>query len=1134
MTRTVTFQEAEGLTGQVRHWAYNSADAAGTRAVRDSLLPRLHGRRQAVFRFQMAIQNVAFAITRRGIRVDQERRKTVITLLEDQIEAALAAVNEHPIVRAFWDSEEKETGACPTPTRKDGKHKWSKPDEAISDVDERERARACGDCGAPRIRPVPFNANSSAQVQRLLYDLLNIPPQLNKKGEVSGDEEVLERIAQKWHSLAPRDLRKRFPEGGDLIGWEPNEAEEKEGSGILHVRSLKKQLGEVKAPLSADGRYMTTINIAAAWCVTGDHEVLTREGWCRIDAWDDKTQIMVGDGTHLWFDEADRIKFSGVHSVVSVDSNRVSLLATPEHRMPWRQRWNGKVVVARANEGKRLDGILAGGAFEEATTTAWRTRIVVATQADGAIKHNKIQFRFRKERKIARLRSLLEASPLSWSTGVHGDGATWFRVDNAPAWMREAKTFGPWCLSHDPATFVDELVHWDGTGSPIGSVVYSTRRSENAAWAATMAHLCGRFASVSKLQNRVYKVHISVSQLGVVHPWEYSRAIAEDGVYCATTKPGFFLVRRHGKIHLTGNTGRASSSKSPRKLGGNTQNKSERIRPVFIADPGYELANADLMQAESLDLAYEAECEPYIRAHDEDLHTYVTRLIFPGLPWTGDMATDKQIAKTSPPWDSAPGHNYRWYTKRNCFADHCKLLTPGGWRRVDEIDDQTAVASWAPDDTVKFEVPTGWTREPFAGDLVHLEGRNLKTTVTPNHRLPYINNGVLRERTAGNKPNSGRFPVNGILDTGMPKPMARLRAAVWADGSHPNQGGTHQTVFSFRKERKINRLRGLLEAADLDWREVPATNGTAFTVFAKLEKALTWDLLSWDLESRRAFLDELPHWDGDQELRVFNSDLDGLEIIQAVAHVSGWAATIAPHVKPRENEKQTWVVHLRERHHGDWSRVTSEAVPYDGIVYCPTVSTGWLLTREGSTVSVVGNSHGYGYGVSPQGTARIVHGKVADAVEAHRKIDEAFPCIKDTYHARLQDRVRRGLPIVTPLGREIRLMGRPWDQATFRQAYSASPQATVSDLVWIAGYHIYRDHDPHLIQILGNGYDALLMQWRPEDREEALKAVVEAMEIPVDMPGGRTMTIGVEVSVGKNWGKYNKHTNPDGQKEIYP
>ena len=112
-------------------------------------------------------------------------------------------------------------------------------------------------------------------------------------------------------------------------------------------------------------------------------------------------------------------------------------------------------------------------------------------------------------------------------------------------------------------------------------------------------------------------------------------------------------------------TGRWSSSKNPEGYGSNLQNVAERHRNIFIADPGMELFYADLEQAESRAVAYLSGDEAYIEAHlSGDVHTFACRRIWPDLPWTGDMARDKAIAKASPPWDPVPGHDWRFQAKR--------------------------------------------------------------------------------------------------------------------------------------------------------------------------------------------------------------------------------------------------------------------------------------------------------------------------------------------------------------------------------------------------------------------------------------------------------------------------------------
>lgn len=97
-------------------------------------------------------------------------------------------------------------------------------------------------------------------------------------------------------------------------------------------------------------------------------------------------------------------------------------------------------------------------------------------------------------------------------------------------------------------------------------------------------------------------------------------------------------------------TGRFSSSLSDFGTGTNLQNIEERLRRVFVADPGYKFAYIDLEQAESRlvgaiewnlfnDPRYLDACE------SGDLHTSVCRLAWSDtLDWTGDLARDRTVA----------------------------------------------------------------------------------------------------------------------------------------------------------------------------------------------------------------------------------------------------------------------------------------------------------------------------------------------------------------------------------------------------------------------------------------------------------------------------------------------------------
>lgn len=178
--------------------------------------------------------------------------------------------------------------------------------------------------------------------------------------------------------------------------------------------------------------------------------------------------------------------------------------------------------------------------------------------------------------------------------------------------------------------------------------------------------------------------------------------------------------------------------------------------------------------------------------------------------------------------------------------------------------------------------------------------------------------------------------------------------------------------------------------------------------------------------------------------------------------------------------------------------------------------------------------HGSTYGQSPYGIARLMHIPVRVAQDAQRAFFFAFPRLRE-WQRYIYARVVEGLPIVTPFFREVTLLGRPWDEHTYKQGLALTPQSAVGDILNTALFRVYSKYDPDLLELLAQIHDAILLQWREEKEEEALKALDECMTVstPItDIYGTtRVCTIGHEVAVGWNWGKQSPD-NPRGLVEL--
>lgn len=116
-------------------------------------------------------------------------------------------------------------------------------------------------------------------------------------------------------------------------------------------------------------------------------------------------------------------------------------------------------------------------------------------------------------------------------------------------------------------------------------------------------------------------------------------------------------------------TGRFSSSLNDFGRGGNMQNIEERLRRIFVPDPGMKFANVDFEQADSRNigaLCWNVFRDPsYLDACESgDLHTTVAKMSRPDLPWTGDGKLDRLRAEEP-------------YYRHHGLRHMCKMLGHG-------------------------------------------------------------------------------------------------------------------------------------------------------------------------------------------------------------------------------------------------------------------------------------------------------------------------------------------------------------------------------------------------------------------------------------------------------------------------
>lgn len=302
------------------------------------------------------------------------------------------------------------------------------------------------------------------------------------------------------------------------------------------------------------------------YCLPGDTEFLSQTGWKRIDAYaPGDTVAQWGEGQitfvkptayHTPHFAGDLIGFEG----------KVSILGTPDHRQPVYNKWTGKwetyplIKLPYTNASHRFcsAGVKADG---DALPPAL-TRLLVATQADGSYSDKTIRFHFKKERKIERLLHILDEVGIDKTVSKHSDGTTLIRlascqeVELLRAVLGPEKSFGSWLLDFDGETlktFIEELKYWDGSERPGRGDLYFSTDANAVEWVRTAACLAGYHTSIHSQTPGNYRVVLNETHLHSTHLHTPISVPHNGPVYCFTVPSSYFLIRRNGKIAVTGN-----------------------------------------------------------------------------------------------------------------------------------------------------------------------------------------------------------------------------------------------------------------------------------------------------------------------------------------------------------------------------------------------------------------------------------------------------------------------------------------------------------------------------------------------------------------------------------------------------
>lgn len=324
-----------------------------------------------------------------------------------------------------------------------------------------------------------------------------------------------------------------------------------------------------------------TLVLTEGQCFNGDAEIMTPNGWIRLEEYAGQEVLQVNSELQGEFVKPKAYickRYIGDMIEVGIGGNYFTS-TTPDHNLVFLSK-EGEVLKKQAADKIPV-------AYRIPTTINFNGNgcelsndelaLLLAISADGTIDVRKdgsyyVRFGLMKQRKVDRLLGILERLNYKFSDSIlTSEGKKYhsicFRVCN----KQIAKKFLPWSLVTDTSLeqkkfLIKEMVWWDGNHvKNRNQYEYVTIYKRNADVMQAIASTCGYMSTIMKKksggngiikESYCWKVSILLRKNSVTtqrFEKNKSRKYVDKSVYCVTVDSGMILVRQDNKISVSGN-----------------------------------------------------------------------------------------------------------------------------------------------------------------------------------------------------------------------------------------------------------------------------------------------------------------------------------------------------------------------------------------------------------------------------------------------------------------------------------------------------------------------------------------------------------------------------------------------------
>lgn len=367
-------------------------------------------------------------------------------------------------------------------------------------------------------------------------------------------------------------------------------------------------------------------------------------------------------------------------------------------------------------------------------------------------------------------------------------------------------------------------------------------------------------------------------------------------------------------------------------------------------------------------------------------------LVMEGIFFYGGIA--QMLAMQNKNKLTGTGQQFTYLLRDECLTKTTQLLTTSGWKNITDVNYEDDIAQWHPDGSITFTKPKKLSKS-YVNQVYRFKNyqNHINQVVSENHRICYLtkdnNLKVVTAKEATPNPYCKFINTGKLNQLGKDKlnDYERFLIAYQADGhsnGDPYRNGkysnTKYCVFSFKKQRKIDRLHDLLKSLKWDYNTSLLKDGkTVFYVNVPLQFSVyktfdKWIHLSnitsnWCAE----FINEVSYWDGhrvnngeDNRITYGSVIESNTDYVQAIASLAGYRTN--KKTVP-DDRKETFSdyhkLHIvKDRDYVLGGKIKKTIEDYNDYVYGVEVDSSFLLIRNEGAVSVTGNSLHVEFGVN--------------------------------------------------------------------------------------------------------------------------------------------------------------------------